>query len=183
MLERPFWEVPNLVALLQHSNNSWSSPSGWARSLGRLSSQQRRDTHRLWFLLTSMSVAFFIALPLSGLAMEQSDGYIHVAIRPEVIGRTWDDFNSRDGNDYFKNAKAGWEIGSTPALPGFGVLYSPKSLKHNEHNGLQKVPNSLLLNDSMSEMFLAPQGENPVVGKEWGLRAGYRCDIVNDISI
>ncbi|KAF4472602.1 hypothetical protein FALBO_502 [Fusarium albosuccineum] len=182
MLERPFWEVPNLVALLQHSNNTWSSPSGWGRFLVGLLPGQKRDTHRLWMLLASFSIAFFLALPLSGLAMEQSDGYVNSSERPKVIGRTWDDFNSKNSRDSFANAQAAWKIGSPPTLPGFGVLYTPKGVDREEFDNLQKVPNTLPLNESLAEIFLSPQATNPVSGKAWGLRARYSCDIVESVS-
>ncbi|UPK95304.1 hypothetical protein LCI18_006239 [Fusarium solani-melongenae] len=142
MLERTPWEVPNLVALLQHSNNTWSSPSGWGR---------RRDTHRLWIIL-ALSITFFVALPISGLAIEQADGYTYTSGRPTVVGRKWEDFNARDSTHYYPNAKNAWQVGSPPTLPGFGVLYTPKGLDQEEYDGLEKVPNTLPLNESYSEV-------------------------------
>lgn len=182
MLEQPFWEAPNLVALFQHSNRTWGDPSGWKRSLVRIISRKRRDTHRLWYILSTVSLAFFVALPLSGLAIEKSDGYILTSDRPKVIGRTWDDFNSKDKSRYFPNARAAWEIGAPPTLPGFGVIFTPKNLPRDAYEGLKKVPNSLPLDESMPDMFIAPQAENPVAGRAWGLRARYQCDIVSDVS-
>lgn len=182
MLEQPWWEAPDLVALFQHSNKTWGDPSGWKRSLTRMISRKRRDTHRVWYLLSTVSLTFFVALPLSGLAIEQSDGYIHTSGRPKVIGRTWDDFNSKDANRYFPNARAAWEIGVPPTLPGIGVIYTPKDLPRDTYECLKKIPNYLPLNESMPDMFLAPQAENPVAGRAWGLRARYQCDIVNDVN-
>ncbi|KAM0421003.1 hypothetical protein ACHAPT_011246 [Fusarium lateritium] len=182
MLERSPWEVPNLVALLQHSNNTWSSPSGWGRFFARLFLRKRRDTHRLWIILSSLSIAFFVALPISGLAIEQADGYTYTSGRPKVVGRNWDDFNSRDYKHYYPAAQTAWEAGSPPTLPGFGVLHTKKDLDREDYDGLEKVPNTLPLNESMPEMFLAPQAENPVAGKTWGLRASYRCEIVDNVD-
>lgn len=182
MLERTPWEVPNLVALLQHSNNTWSSPSGWGRFFARLFLRKRRDTHRLWIILASLSIVFFVALPISGLAIEQADGYTYTSGRPTVVGRQWKDFNSRDKAQYYPDAKTIWESGSPPSLPGFGVLYTQKGLDREEYSGLEKVPNTLPLNESMPEMFLAPQAENPVGDKAWGLRASYRCEIIDKVD-
>ncbi|RSM15814.1 hypothetical protein CDV31_004756 [Fusarium ambrosium] len=182
MLERAPWEVPNLVALLQHSNNTWSSPSGWGRFFARMFLRKRRDTHRLWIILASLSIVFFVALPISGLAIEQADGYIYTSGRPTVVGRQWQDFNARDRTHYYPSAKTAWEVGSPPSLPGFGVLHTPKGLVREEYDGLEKVPNTLPLNESMPEMFLAPQAENPVGDKAWGLRASYRCEIIDNVD-
>ncbi|KAI8712814.1 hypothetical protein NCS52_01380700 [Fusarium sp. LHS14.1] len=182
MLERTSWEVPNLVALLQHSNNTWSSPSGWGRFFARLFLRKRRDTHRLWIILASLSIVFFVALPISGLAIEQADGYTYTSGRPTVVGRKWETFHSRDKNHYYPNAKTAWEAGAPPQVPGFGVLYTPKGIDREEYDGLAKVPNTLPLNESMPEVFLAPQAENPVADRAWGLIASYRCEIIDDVD-
>ncbi|KAJ4314654.1 hypothetical protein N0V84_008781 [Fusarium piperis] len=182
MLERSPWEVPNLVALLQHSNNTWSSPSGWGRFFTRLFLRKRRDTHRLWIILASLSIIFFVALPISGLAIEQADGYVYTSGKPTVVGRSWESFHNRDKMHYYPNAKTAWEAGAPPSIPGFGVLYTQKGLDREEYDGLEKVPNTLPLNESMPEMFLAPQAENPVADKAWGLRARYRCEIIENVD-
>ncbi|KAL2673691.1 hypothetical protein Neosp_012134 [[Neocosmospora] mangrovei] len=182
MLERTPWEVPNLVALLQHSNNTWSSPSGWGRFFARLFLRKRRDTHRLWIILASLSIVFFVALPISGLAIEQADGYTYTSGRPTVVGRKWENFHARDKNHYYPNAKTAWEAGAPPQVPGFGVIYTQKGLDREEYDGLTKVPNTLPLNESMPEVFLAPQAENPVADKAWGLIASYRCEIIDNVD-
>jgi hypothetical protein len=45
------------------------------------------STYKLWYTLSLLSACLYIALPLSGLAMEMADGYIQVNERPMVVGR------------------------------------------------------------------------------------------------
>ena len=89
MLRSKFWGASNLVALLMHSNGTWSSPSGWIAAI------MHREFHRLWCLLALASLLPFIALPLSGLVFELSDGYTSVPDAPLVTGRNISTFNTR----------------------------------------------------------------------------------------
>ncbi|KFY23939.1 hypothetical protein V493_05544 [Pseudogymnoascus sp. VKM F-4281 (FW-2241)] len=180
MLRSPFWGAPNLVALLMHSNGTWSSPSGWFNAIAR------REFHRLWCLLTFVSVLPFIALPLSGLVFEISDGYIKTSDAPYVVGRNLSTFNERYdayGSQYLKAAVVdSWRTGASPAIPGLGIIYSGESINRSEHSVFDSLPNSLPLTETIPDLFLAPQADKPVSGKAWGLRFKYDCSIVRSAS-
>lgn len=180
MLRSPFWGAPNLVALLMHSNGTWSSPSGWFKAIAH------REFHRLWCLLTLISFLPFIALPLSGLVFEISDGYIKTSDAPSVIGRNRTIFNERYdaiGNTRFKNpAQEAWLTGASPVIPGLAIIYSGASIERSEHSVFDSLPNNLPLTESIPDLFLAPQSDKPVSGQAWGLRFKYNCSIVRFAS-
>ncbi|KAI0384659.1 hypothetical protein F5Y04DRAFT_292983 [Hypomontagnella monticulosa] len=182
MLQTSFWQAPNTVGLLMHSENLWSGPDGWWKFLWRLVWPQKRLVHRLWSLLAFLSLFAFVAVPLSGLSFEISDGYIPSSSAPMVIGHTWEDFNRRQEMFYYDGAQAGWDTGSPATIPGFGVLYTPEYLDRQQYGGFSSIPNALPLAEGIPEIFLAPQASTPVSGKAWGLHAAYNCSMVKDAS-
>ena len=176
MLQTPFWRAPDLVAFLQHSNSTWSSPSGWIKAI------YHREFHRLWCLLTLASVLPFIAFPLSGLVFEISDGYISNSKHPFVLGMNTTTFNQMYSTISGTPAEMAWRSGAEPIIPGFGVLYTSEDIDRTEHPSLERVPNTLPLTESIPDMFLAPQADVPVSGEAWGLRAKYDCSMVRKAS-
>lgn len=178
MLQTPFWRAPNLVAFLMHFNTTWSGPSGW------LSAIYHSEFHRLWCLLTFLSILPFIAFPLSGLVFDISDGYIQTKDHPHVVGRNETTFNEVWSLSFGTFAETAWQVGTTPIVPGFGLIYTPsEGVDRTEHpSSLGRVPNTLPLADPIPEMFLPPQPDVPVSGKAWGLRVKYDCSIVRDAS-
>lgn len=185
MLRSRFWGPSNLVTLLMHSNGTWSSPSGWINAI------VHREFHRLWCLLTFLSLLPFIALPLSGLVFEISDGYIRMSDAPSVIGRNISTFNERYDSialdqSQFSTIKAPaqsqWLIGSAPTIPGIGVVFTGESVNRSNHSVFKNLPNRLPLTESIPDLFLAPQADKPVSGKAWGLRFKYDCSIVRSAS-
>ncbi|KAI1144630.1 hypothetical protein F5Y05DRAFT_33620 [Hypoxylon sp. FL0543] len=175
MLQASFWKAPNAVALMMHSESSWSGPDGWLNL-------QKRLNHRLWYLLAFLSLLAYVAFPLSGLSFETADGYVPLMTHPLVIGHTWEDFNRRQKKFYDSGAWKGWEIGSPATVPGFGVIYTPGYLHREDYSSFKRVPNTLPLAEGIPEIFLAPQAEAPVSGKAWGIHAGYNCSMVKDAS-
>jgi hypothetical protein len=185
MLEKPFWKPSNAASLLMHSDNSWSGPGGWSqglRSVPTMLRKHERFIHRLWLLLASLSFLPFLALSLSGLCLELSDGYRSSNAKAMVVGRTWENFNNKDYRTPSPYAAKGWAVGSPPALPGFGILYTPSAFDRNQFDGLSRVPNTMPLEGGPVEVFLAPQSTSPVSGRAWGLRANYTCTIVKDVA-
>lgn len=179
MLHRSrFWAAPDMVAMLMHSNGTWSGPSGWYAAVkgGRF--------YRLWTLLAVLSFLPFIAVPLSGLVFEISDGYIQTSDTPSVRGLNSSTFNERfDRHSIVSNsAENAWLIGFVPAIPGFGLIYTNESVDRSEHPDFEKLPNSLPLTESIPDLFLAPQAENPVSGTAWGMRIKYDCSVVKSVS-
>jgi hypothetical protein len=185
MLEKPFWKPCNAASLLMHSDNSWSGPGGWAKGLKSVPAmlqKRERFVHRLWLLLAFLSFLPFLALSLSGLCLELSDGYRSSNTKAMVVGRTWSNFNNKDYRTPSPYAPKGWAVGSPPALPGIGILYTTDAFDRNQFEGLSRVPNTMPLEGGPVEVFLAPQSTSPVSGRAWGLRANYTCTIVKDVA-
>lgn len=178
MLLRSRWAAPDLVALLMHSDSTWSGPSGWFVAL------RRRKFYRLWSLLALVSFFPFVAIPLSGLVFELSDGYIKTSDTPSVQGRNSTTFNQRYDHGFIITSPAqhAWSIGSVPTIPGFGVIYTNGSVDRSDHSDFQKLPNTLPLSESIPDLFLVPQADKPVSGTAWGLRIKYDCSIVRSVS-
>lgn len=176
MLQSRFWKAPNLVAFLMHSNGTWSGMSGWLRAI------YHREFHLLWCLLTFASILPFIAFPLSGLVFELGDGYISTSEQPFVVGRNASTFNLRTYQSDTDIARNAWQMGLSPTIPGFGVVYTAPGIDRTEHSCLERVPNVLPLAESIPDMFLAPQSNAPLSGTAWGLRMKYECSIVSKAS-
>ncbi|PWY93470.1 hypothetical protein BO94DRAFT_343724 [Aspergillus sclerotioniger CBS 115572] len=168
--------------LYMHSGNSWSGPDGWISCLGRLLRGKESQVHRLWYFLSALSLLPFVALPISGLCMELSDGYIFSSSAPWVIGRQWDNFNNRQLDQISSRARSRWETGASAVLPGIGILHTPPHTRREKFNGLRNLPNIFPLDELPSEFFISPQARTPFDGSAWGLRIEYNCSIVRDAS-
>lgn len=183
MIRTRFWRAPNLVAYLMHTNSTWSSPSGWFKSV------VHREFHRLWLLLGFLSILPFIAVPLSGLVFEITDGFIKTSDAPSVQGRNRTNFNEKydtmawdEVNGYYTPARDVWLVGLSPRLPGLGVIYTNDAVDRAEFEDFAEVPNSFPLTKSIPDLFLPPQSDKPMSGKVWGLRVKYDCKIVESVS-
>ncbi|KFY07867.1 hypothetical protein V492_06751 [Pseudogymnoascus sp. VKM F-4246] len=174
MLQTPFWKTPNLVATLMHSGTTWSGPSGWLKAI------YHREFHRLWCLLAFISILPFIAFPLSGLVFEIGDGYVRTLEQPFVIGRNTTTYNN--ATNYTPTTPVSWAKAIQPIIPGFGVVYTAPGLKRDDYSCLQKTPNTLPQTESIPDMFIAPQADEPVSGEAWGLRLKYNCSVVRTAS-
>jgi hypothetical protein len=175
MLQTSPSQIPN-------SEHSWSGPSGWIKGPKALRFGQKGITSGMWCLLAFLSLLPFVALPLSGLCLELSEGYVRSSATATVIGQKWEDFNRRQERYYYSGAEKAWEVGSPATVPGFGVIYTPGYIPRGKYSGLQHVPNTLPLDEGVPEMFLAPQAKTPVSGNSWGLRAGYNCSMMENAS-
>lgn len=184
MVQDPFWAPKDGLVLFSHAEKTWTGLSGWWALLkGTVKTKGRkRFVGRLWALLSMLSLAIYIGLPLSGLAMELFDGYVKSSGHPKVLGRTPDTFNMRYGDLGMVRSNASWRGGASMTLPGIGVLYTSPDFDRGEHDELQSFPNSLPQTDGIMDMFIAPQATTLVEGRAWGLRLGYKCDIATSSS-
>ncbi|TPX18500.1 uncharacterized protein E0L32_011613 [Thyridium curvatum] len=129
-----------------------------------------------------MSFLPFVGLPLSGLSLELGDGYIPTNEMPKIIGRTFDNYQARQGFYMPDKLVLRWSSGSSAMLPGMGIIYTPEGVERDRYAGLSRLPNSLAMDTSLPEVFLGPQAEEPLVGRAWGMRAAYDCSVVTDVS-
>ncbi|SPO07638.1 uncharacterized protein DNG_10333 [Cephalotrichum gorgonifer] len=182
MLQDPFWQAKSAMVLFMHSGSTWAGAGGWIRCIVGTFRWKRSIAGRLWYLLSFITVALFIGLPISGLSLELADGYIHSSAAPMVIGHTWSDFNDRDELQAETRGSESWRTGSSVSLPGIGLAYTPSYLRRDQFSFLKTLPNSLPLDRGVPELFLAPQADAPINGEAWGLRLSYNCSIVESVS-
>ena len=182
MLQEPFWQTKTAMNLLMHSGGTWGGAGGWARCIFWSIRYKRSIAGRLWYLLSLITMSLFVGLPISGLSLELTDGYIHSTDHPKVVGHTWYDFNLREALRAESRGLEAWKTGSAPSLPGLGLAYTPSYLKRDDLSFLSEVPNSLPSDRGVPELFLAPQADVPISGEAWGLRFSYNCSLIESSS-
>ncbi|KAK2731918.1 hypothetical protein CKAH01_08790 [Colletotrichum kahawae] len=193
MLETKTFGASHLVALLSHSEGTWSGPGGWFKCITKAfrKNQSGSDaslgdslkTYKLWYILAFISLSLYVGMPLSGLTMELSDGYVRLEEAPMVVGRNSTTFHGRTKiTGTIDKAAAAWTIGSPTTLPGIGIIYTPDYFDREGHEALSNSPNLLPTEQGIPEMFIVPQALVPMSGRPWGLRIGYNCSIVEDVS-
>lgn len=119
MLMEPPWAAENAMQLMAHCEHSWSGPAGWialAKSAILYWTRKQQNTawpSKTWSCLALLSVSAFVAIPISGLCMEPSDGYVLSDEQAYVVGKTYDNFNVRLGDDPIIRATIAWMTTST----------------------------------------------------------------------
>ncbi|KAK6520246.1 hypothetical protein TWF506_000524 [Arthrobotrys conoides] len=182
MLQTSYWQACSDTTLMMHMQNRWSGPAGWIYWILHIRSKGGLNFHKLFVVLSSISLLIFVGLPLSGLTINITEGFIASPTPPFVIGRTKENLYDRTPTESFDLLVDSWKIGSAPIVPGYGILYTPKNVSRGDYENLNKFPNTLPLTQSIPEVFLAPQAEYPISGRPWGIRAAYKCAIVEDAS-
>ncbi|KAF4879311.1 hypothetical protein CGCSCA1_v001548 [Colletotrichum siamense] len=196
MLETKTFGARHLVALLSHSEGTWSGPGGWFKCITKAFKKNQSGaktslgdslkTYKLWYILAFISLSLYVGMPLSGLTMELSDGYVRLKEAPMVVGRNSTNFHKRyeiQGETTKDPApQALWQMGSPATLPGIGIIFTPDCFNREGHDNLAETPNRLPTDQRIPEMFIVPQALGPISGRPWGLRVGYNCSIVEDVS-
>jgi hypothetical protein len=182
MLQERTWQANNAMVVLMHSGSTWSGPGGWMKILGRLFLRDEMDVGYLWYFLALLSMMPFIALPLSGLCMGLSDGYVESTEHPMVIGRTWENFNHRALQGPVLRGTNVWNYGFIPKIPGIGIAYTRPGVDRSQYSFLKTLPNTLPLDKGTPELFLAQQATVPINGRVWGLLLSYNCSVVQSAS-
>ncbi|KLJ05487.1 hypothetical protein EMPG_11021 [Blastomyces silverae] len=182
MLQHPFWQARNTMVILLHSGYSWAGPAGWFRYISKAITGKHPATHRLWNLLASISLIGSIAIPLSGISMELTGGYVGTAEHPLVSGRNWENFNRRDTGQTASRGGSAWRTAAPVTIPGIGILYTPPYINRGEYLQFAELPNSLPVQEGIPEFFMTAQSTTPINGMAWGLRLSYNCSAVKSAS-
>lgn len=135
-------------------------------------------------MLASVSLLPFIALPLSGLTLELTDGF-----KPGSAGNDRAELSGQDRNtfadqaiDVIDRAFNRWRYPTNLQLSRRSTFYVPEATAAlGNRTWLKTIPNSWPDADS-STVFLAPQSDRPVSGEVWGLQASYNCTIINHVD-
>jgi len=188
MLMEPGWAPSNAMQIMMHCERSWGGPGGWLAVARKVFLLWRRHDHptqwpsKLWVVLASLSALPYIALPLSGLCMELSDGFVDSNGGPVVvIGRNYTTFERRIDDDMIKQATERWRSASVPFIPGQGVAYAPEMAdrRNNDWSFLDTLPHTLPVDHGIHEIFLVPQASSPIHGTAWGVVLRYNCSVVS----
>lgn len=195
MLETSFFRAPHLIAIFEHSEGSWGGIGGWWNCLTKIVRERNLKgitgmykslkEYRLWYLLAFVTLSLYVGLPLSGLTMELSEGYVPVDEAPMVVGRNFSDWHARyhaNGEEDHHRPGNAWRVGSPAMLPGISIIYTQEHVNRGDIDALKESPNTLPTDPEMPDMFFIPQAEAPVSGRSFGLRATYNCSVVKDVS-
>ncbi|CAI0652204.1 unnamed protein product [Colletotrichum noveboracense] len=194
MLETKMFGARHLVALLSYSEGTWSGPGGWFKCITKAFKKNQigantnlgdsLKTYKLWYILAFISLSLYVGMPLSGLTMELSDGYVRLEEIPMVVGRNSTNFHNRYevSGETINAPQTLWQMGSPATLPGIGIIFTPNYFNREGHDNLADTPNRLPTDQRIPEMFIVPQVLGPISGRPWGLRVGYNCSIVEDVS-
>jgi hypothetical protein len=137
-------------------------------------------------LLAGISALSYIALPISGLSMELSDGYVlsQNSGSATVVGRNYTSFEQRLDDDMIVRATERWRYAISPTLPRMGVAYAPETVDQSQSDWsfLDTLPNTLPVGHGVREIFLGPQADAPVAGTSWGVVIRYNCSVVTSLA-
>lgn len=186
MLMTTLWSAPSAWHIMMHGEHTWTGVGGWMKSAKSMFTRSWPKTipTKLWASLTALTSVLFIALPLTGLTMELTDGFRVSKSVPEVLGQRWETFNNRSTFATLAAAKSAWSLAVPPRVPGRGVLYTNSSVERNSANlmGLNTLPNVVPTDEGANEIFLAPQAETPISGRTWGLMVRYNCTTIQRLE-
>ena len=182
MLHDRFWHADNTTSLMMHSEHSWSGFGGWIRCFNILIRRRKIPAQRLWWVLSLITLAVTIALPLSGLSMELFDGYVQLSGHPRMMGYFPESYNNRTAHQPTDRGFVVWQSGAGVNLPGVGMAYTTPGVDRSDYRYLEEYPNSMSVEQDVPDLFLTPQAESPVSGNIWGLRLSYNCSIVQNAS-
>lgn len=186
MLMKKFWAAPNASHIMRHGEHTWTGLGGWMSTL-KAFVMKRNHTNaptKLWVLLAVLTACLFIGLPLTGLTIQVSDGYLQSSNIPNMVGLQYDTFNLRDTFSTIAAAHNAWNLAIPPRVPGLGMLYINQSANKDDlqFSGLTTLPNVLPTDDGAYEIFLAPQADGPVTGIAWGLMVRYNCTVIDKLE-
>jgi len=193
LLMHPAWAPRDALALIMHTDATWSGPGGWLLTLKRIvalpSDRHSRWPSRLWLFLFLPSMLAFAAWPLSGLAFQTTTGFIQGAsvlagngTAPKLTGFSYTNINQRNAGDAISAAQTAWQFGLDSKIPGMGIVYTAEGADKSGMPFLQKLPVTLPTDDGVSKIFLTSQGDYPIEGTAWGLVIEYNCSAVSSLA-
>lgn len=186
MLNQPRWMVHDPGQKQDPVDHSWARPDGWLSVLWRMAMRRKNSNTSgrasgLWTLLALISLFGFLGLPLSGLAMDFDTGYIFSQQVPIVTGYDNSFWNSRFKSTVSQRAFLNWNSNSQPSMPGSGVVHTAADANRSSY-WLEYLPNILPNDTGIPRLYLAPQAQNPIHGRSWGLLFSYECTVVREVS-
>ncbi|RPA86948.1 hypothetical protein BJ508DRAFT_204003 [Ascobolus immersus RN42] len=185
------WGSDNALQLLMHCDGNWAGLGGWLRISRKVLHLRNVTPSKLWWILAILSGTVLVALPLSGLTMELSQGYVlQEEVNPIITGRDYWTLNQRLYMKLIENVKHAWMTSSAARIPAAGIVYTEPGVDRRRFPFLQSIPTILPQDDALLDggfggppnLFITAQGRTPIQGKAWGTRLRYSCATVADRS-
>ncbi|CAH0029596.1 unnamed protein product [Clonostachys rhizophaga] len=122
--------------LMWHTDRAWGSLTGWAKAVITTSRylfhkatqggpSEWTGPSALWFHLALSSLLLYIAIPLSGLSLEQESALRNGSRRVEITGVNQTTFDLRSANALAEQIAGSWRRGWTTTPDGASILYAP----------------------------------------------------------
>lgn len=156
---------------------TWSGPAGWIA--------MRLKPSTTWIILSIISLAPYVALPLSGFTIQLTTGYA-TGTAPNstasLLGQRPESFLDQTMDDVFTRSFNRWRFASSAVLSSRSAYYVPADNSSNlDRSWLQSFPNEWP-DDEQVTTFIAPQSRDIVDGDAWGLEASLNCTVVSSLS-
>ena len=159
------------------SLQTWSGPAGWL--------SMRLRPSMTWIILSIISLAPYVALPLSGFTVQLTTGYA-TGTTPNsttfLVGQRPDNFLDQTVDDVFTRSLNRWRFSSPAVLASRSAYYVPAdNTSQLDRSWLQSFPNEWPDNERVTT-FIAPQSRDIINGETWGLEVSLDCTVVSSLS-
>jgi hypothetical protein len=176
-LMHPLLAPASTMQLFWHSDFNWANVIWWLRGIRQVfirGPRSRSSPGGLWWLLVFNTVLLWIAIPLSGLTMEVTNGFAPGSRTATIFGPSPLFFNYKGLTDMPKQIRGNWRSGR-PTTPGdASIFYAPKgtfNVSNTYYNDMIKSSNRT----ERIQIFAGPAVTEPVSGDAWGLEANITC--------
>ncbi|CAI6081259.1 unnamed protein product [Clonostachys chloroleuca] len=135
-LMNPSIAPKNARQLMWHTDRAWGSLTGWAKVVITTNrylfhkATKRKPSEwtgpsALWFHLALSSLLLYIAIPLSGLSLEQESALRNGSRRVEITQVNQTTFDLRSANALAEQIAGSWRRGWTTTPDGASIVYAP----------------------------------------------------------
>lgn len=164
--------TPHGGHILLHADKTWTGLGGWAKAV-KVFWTWRSLPSRTWTILAMTTLVSYVAFPLSGLTMELKNGYVLGSQPAVVYGVNSSTFPVLQAYNAMWHARMAWATGRLEKPPGRSVIYTAEP---------RDEPLTDLSTEAMPLIFVAPQADEIVSGRVWGLAAQYNCSVVERLQ-
>ncbi|KAJ3579827.1 hypothetical protein NPX13_g739 [Xylaria arbuscula] len=194
----PDFAPKDIWQIMWHTDRAWSAPTGWGRitsfsilyTFHKITRNPIKWTGPsvLWFYLAFSSMLLYVAIPLSGLSMNQAVVLQETGTRVNVLGVNESTFDLRTSNSLVEQIAGAWRQGGTTTPRGASILYAPNgttdaSASYYE-DSIQDAYHMLLNNTAAPTnysitLFSGPEVAERAYGRAWGFQARIACTLVH----
>ncbi|GAW13567.1 hypothetical protein ANO14919_029540 [Xylariales sp. No.14919] len=196
VLNHPSWAPSNEAQLKWHLDGAWANVGAWCRVISSgYRHLVRRETTSwqgpgpLWWYLAGTYILFSIAVPLSGLSMDQRDG-LKLSYRPvTIVGVNETTFDVRTNAAVSGLASNNWRSGqvTTPNSPA--IFYAPEGTKNVSSTFFEDFAQDIYQQDLAGiktsaqnrtvKIFSGPPVAERSYGRAWGFLSAVSCSASN----